>query len=211
VATYRGSLITIALLLSAGTSAPAKAPQEKPAGASQRVELGPNAVWRHDKVCGVNCLYILLRMKGHVANYTSLLDELIVAPGKSVASLADLKEVAGRHGVQCAIGKTTPAGLKGLAPPVIAHLEDVTQNGDNFGHFVLVLKSNDDGVTYLDGSTAETFTKPWQVFERRWSGFVLYPRSPTSRPFLWCSCFALGLSLIALVRLLHGRRSPKST
>jgi hypothetical protein len=139
-------------------------------------------VWRTQRMCGVNCLYLFLGFHRVKMSYTELTEELLTTPVWT--SLADLQRVASRHGVACAVGRTSPEGLRAISKPLIAHWEQVGPDGTNAGHFVVVTRTTDDLVTYFDGTTAEFEEIHWDKFNARWTGYVLY-RPHRAHPPWW--------------------------
>ena len=137
------------------------------------------AVWRSEKTCGLNCLYVLLGANNIESDYNRLSEEVLVE--NKVTSLTDLRLAAKRHGLAAALGKTGPEGLAGLPKPVLAHWDLANKPGDYPGHFVLVLKTTAESVEFMDGTSGEIRGVEWREFQKRWSGYVLYV-SP-SQPF----------------------------
>ncbi|MBX3414270.1 MAG: hypothetical protein KF708_16405 [Pirellulales bacterium] len=140
--------------------------------AAALVAAPDDLVWRVENCCGPNCLYALLRSKGVESDYVALQDALL-ASGQPV-SLADLARHTATLGVHLAIGRTDVAGLRLLDMPAIVHFEGVAAQGELTGHYVVVLSADDSGVTYLDGTTAETRSVAWPEFEADWSGYVAF-------------------------------------
>lgn len=132
--------------------------------------------WRSENACGVNCLYVMLDVYGINVNYTQLMGRLI--GGIEETSLLDLKRAAVEKGLACEMGKTTPEGLRRATGPVICHCEDELTGR---GHFVLVLKSDRDGLVTMDGTTCLLRRLDWTSFDKNWSGYVLY----TSPDRMW--------------------------
>lgn len=174
----------------------------RPLPPAPQVTGGGMSIWRSGKVCGVNCLYLMLRLGGVAVDYGDLLEELL--PDNSETSLTSMMRSARRHGLDCAMGKTDPEGLKAVSKPVVAHGESFERSDSDVGHFVLVLKTTDEGVSYVDGTTALMQSRSWRDFEREWSGYILYRDGGAgmSRAMTWASValnlalgFALGLVL----------------
>ena len=130
-----------------------------------------NVVWRSARVCGCNCLYIMLREKGIEPDYLKLRQELL---RESFTSLTQLQEAGEKRGLACRMGKTNPQGLRSLPKPLIAHLDRLSGRGQARGHYVLVLAAHEENLTVMDGTSGIIETTPWRTFQRRWSGYVLY-------------------------------------
>ena len=136
-----------------------------------------NLNWRAARVCGVNCVYLLLRHFNQAVEYQKLEADLL---RDDITSLADLKRAATSRGLATQVLRTDRDGLDRLPRPMIAHLDHVSPQGETSGHFVLILKNEgENGVACIDGTTAEPRTIPWSEFERDWSGHVLATFAPT--------------------------------
>jgi len=129
-------------------------------------------IWRSEKSCGLNCLYVMLGVYQLPVDYARLTSEVITSePG---TSLTTLKTVARRYGLSAELGKTDPEGLTRLPKPFIAHLDLAIQQGEIPGHFVLVLKTTSDEVEFMDGTSGAIRGTSWREFQRHWSGHVMY-------------------------------------
>ena len=133
---------------------------------------GDTTVWRVDNRCGLNCLYVLMRFSGYKVNYNDMQVELLSSG--LPASLLNIQDAAARRGLALEIGRTTPMGLQSIPRPFIAHLEDTGIQGDWQGHFVVITNADAKGVTYLDGTTAETIKSSWPDFQRQWSSYIIF-------------------------------------
>lgn len=155
--------------------------------------------WRSERLCGVNCLFIMLGVYKIDVDYELLSGELL--PGDEFTSLTKLKESATRHGLEVGMGRSDPAGLQELTKPVLAHWEAASASGNQTeapGHYVLVLKTTPDGVEYMDGTTGVIREVSWREFQRRWSGYLIWSSGPTPGwSFGWCSIAILGGMAIA--------------
>lgn len=174
-------------------------------GAPSRAE--DRAVWRSEHVCGLNCLFLLLRCTGESPDYLAM-QETLLEEGR-LTSLYDLNTAAARYGVGLRLAKLTPDDLRALPKPVIAHLDRVTPSGESAGHFVVVTRADRDKVRYVDGTTAEAREVPWREFRRAWSGFAAF-RSGRGA-LSWndhVAAFIVGLAGGWGVELLSRRRRP---
>lgn len=162
-------------------------------------------------MCGVNCLYALLRAYGvEDVSYGDLTDEVMATQADT--SLTDIRRAAARRGLRCAIGKADLAGLKASAKPVIAHCEQVDPTGIQSGHFVLVVGTGTDEVTFLDGTTAQLGQLPWHEFQRRWSGYIIYADAGAWWPpwAVLVACLPLGVTAGVLIdRFANKRRTRR--
>jgi hypothetical protein len=128
-------------------------------------------IWRADRVCGLNCLYLLLRCADRHPNYVQM--EATLAARK-VTTLYDIQQSAKEYGVELAVARLAPDDLKQVPKPVIIHLDVADLNGTVGGHFVLVTRVLTQGVEIVDGTTAETRVLSWSQLHKSWSGFCAY-------------------------------------
>src|SRR5437764_775005 len=62
-------------------------------------DLGAKSVaWRQNYYCGVNCIYVMLKMVGKNTSYETLCDETSV--GVQGSSMAELGRLAKIHGIE---------------------------------------------------------------------------------------------------------------
>jgi hypothetical protein len=157
---------------------------KKPVDAASTTE---NAIWRSNRACGANCLYLVLRSKGVDADYSDVQHRLVK---KELSSLHDLREVARQYGVELVLCKLTPNGLRATPFPVILHLESILPTGVSRNHFIAVLglegKEGSENVAYMDGTTGEIVKKSKEKLLKDWTGFAAYVSRP---PPSICSSF----------------------
>jgi hypothetical protein len=142
---------------------------------SSTATTGRDIVWRADRVCGLNCLYFLLRSFGKEPDYVSMQGQMLK---RELTSLYDMKTEAARYGVTLELAKMSLDELRKAPMPAIAHTEVVDVTGHGGGHFVVVVSVGDDHVHAVDGTTAEFRLLPRRDFERTWSGYVAYHKQP---------------------------------
>jgi hypothetical protein len=195
-------LASLLLLIVTGSTLRAAEPA-KPTDPSE-------VIWRSQRMCGVNCLYTLLRAYGFQdVSYKDLTDEVLT--GRSDTSLTDIKRAAARRGLRCAIGRTDEGGLTAAPKPVVAHCEQVDPTGTLTGHFVLVIETDREGVKYLDGTTAQLGQYPWHEFKRRWTGYIVYADAGWPAWAVIAASVPLGVALGVLVdRFAFGRRTRRT-
>jgi hypothetical protein len=93
------------LIIEPDRSSSGESKQDKePASAGEDED---DVVWRAERVCGCNCLYILLRGWGVQPDYLELRNELLQ---ESLTSLTQLQQAGERRGLPCRMGKTDPHG-----------------------------------------------------------------------------------------------------
>lgn len=160
-------------------------------------------VWRAENCCGVNALYVLLRVKGLAPDYRALRSSLLAS--QTATSLGDLRRCADGYGLPCASARSTPEGLRSLPKPLIAHMEVLDGRAASVGHFVVVLRCTADEVLCMDGTTGDIQSMSWRDFQRAWTGYVLCSRGQ-SRPGFALLAFAMAGTLAALTVDLMLRR-----
>jgi peptidase C39-like protein len=150
-------------------SAQLMAPALSPAAASSVAPVD----WRVDTRCGVNSLYVMLRMLNRPVTYEQLLKETAV--GEQGSSAAELARVASLHQVHLTPVHATSSSASRWPLPAIVHLQ---RQADFMGHYVLYLGSNGDTHRLLDCTSGEMSTMPEGDFNTIWSGYVLLRGEP---------------------------------
>jgi hypothetical protein len=180
----------------------ASSPSSAGSAADPKAAGADTTIWRINKKCGQNCIYICMKMLGKRVLYDEIGRSLTVTDDGS--SSAELRDCSRRFGVEASIYQAGPQSLLRAPLPLIAHWEE--ERGT--GHYVVVIASNADGVQFVDGTTAAIRVLPWPEFEKRWSGYVLVFQE---RPWWWPLvpvAAALGLAAGAL-SFLSWRRSHR--
>lgn len=188
-----------------------------PGGSSSRGEDSPGTLrplsggssgsWRTPLFCGVNSMYVFLRLQGVQVSHQEMEADLPVSARGS--TLRDMREVARRHGVAARVVRATPEQLWRCELPAIAHMEkDSTAGYDNQsrGHFVVVVGADRRVVRYIDGSSGIIQTKPAAEFLRQWSGLLLIRESALSRSVYLAGAVAAVVASLLAVGLLVRRR-----
>lgn len=188
---------------------PLRAGGAPPAGPGAAAPAAAPVPWRRGQCCGLNCLYVLLRMHGVAVTYPDLADETEV--GEQGSTMAELSRVAHAHGIDLTPMRATFESIDEWPLPAVVHL----QRQDLDRHYVLLLRKQGDQFVFLDcTSGALSF---WQEaeFRDKWSGYVLlhnppgrWPRLPSWAPYAWLACgvCVLGAGLVRRVR--KGRPRP---
>jgi hypothetical protein len=165
---------------------------------------GQGEIWRSNHLCGQNCLYVMLRMMGIRTDYSRVTESL--SDQLADISLTDLERIGRRNGLGCVMGRGDRRALEELPKPVITHFEPDRPDTEMSGHYVLVLRSDQDRVVFLDGTTAVIEEMPWRDFLRRWSGYMIYvPETRwgmSSAVALAAACCGLFLGSLVNQRLL---------
>lgn len=161
-------------------------------------------LWRSPNSCGVNCLYMMLRLNAKDADYTAVEKQTPV--GESGTTLLELQRGAERFGLSLVAGKGTPEDLATCPLPAIAHFEEEL---GKTGHYVVVTECHPDSICFIDGTTAMRHEVTIPEFQRRWTGYLLVPRQiepyPIAPATLWWFLVPVGL-VSAVTALLRRRR-----
>ena len=128
----------------------------------------PRSVERPNPECGVNALYIFLRLRGTDCALDQIRQKLpLTAQG---ANMLDLQRVASEHKVDTAVVSLSPEQFEDTVP-FIARVKAV---GTGFeGHYVVVTRVTGDQVDLLDSTAGGSVTMPRATFERDFSGYAL--------------------------------------
>jgi hypothetical protein len=177
-------VLAIAVTLSLGSSrsgAPlhAVAGQDLGAGAPGGAAPAPSTTGiprqeRAKRECGLNSLYLLLRLAGHDVTYDQTREA--VAISSRGTSLRELQQAASRLGVRTRVSRCSMAELLQTPKPVIAYLR--LREGAPLaepGHYVVVLNADEAGVEVLDSAFAGSFKYPTSRWEVYWTGHILAP------------------------------------
>ncbi len=201
-----GSLVPVALVLALVTGDPGG----EGLGHDRRGGVGrPHAVaendrtWRDANSCGINALYMMLRLRGLNVDYRTVDSLLPVA--RDGTGLADLRRCSDSLGLRTVIVKATPRDLRGVLLPAIAHAEE---EGKGTGHYVVLTAASTDGLEMIDGTTAIVSVVPWEKFEKTWTGYLLVPSDamPGGYSGMVCAAVVVLLAALALRRVLGSRR-----
>ncbi len=209
-------LLFIALLLLPAWPAPAQiapADRMKPPTDMPTLEHFPRAegVPREIRVafapeCGANSLFFFLRLNGVDVTRVACLRD-VPSTGRG-ASLDDLAQAAGRHGLKVKPLQVSMAGLDHIEFPVLAHLRE-DQATDTGHYIVLTDRRTIDGKTSIsgiDGTTLRLTTMSAEYFAERFSGYCLVREnavgwSAYAEPWLLAALWVEG----GLLALLIGR------
>lgn len=118
--------------------------------------------------CGVNALYVFLRLHNVSCSYEDLSRELPLE--EKGANMLDLKIVSHSHGCEAEVIQIGPFQLAAKLPAV-ARLASVSTQSE--GHFVVVTKMSDSNVYVVDSTAGGLIKMPRGVFEREFSGYAL--------------------------------------
>jgi ABC-type bacteriocin/lantibiotic exporter with double-glycine peptidase domain len=185
---YLSRLVTMGLMASLAAplfADPAVAPLAQP------VE------WRHTKRCGINCLYVMLRMLGTQVRYENVVAEAHITDQGT--TIAELVRLAANYGTSLQPVRATKDTIRRWPLPAIVHL----QNQDLTTHYVLLLRASETGYVVLDCNSGELREWGPGEFLDKWTGYVLLQSDSSGHLFspffagawviLGCATLALGL------------------
>lgn len=156
----------------------------EPATSPKTQAIGATGHWRIPANCGINSLYLLLRLHGIDLSYEDLTRRL--RPTQDGTSLTQLRDAASSFGFGVRVVHLTPESLQSCPLPLIAHVE-MEGVANTSGHYVVVTDATLQNVELIDGTTAIMQVIPRSDFIRRWTGYALIA-SP--RPW-WQSVFSV--------------------
>jgi hypothetical protein len=132
-----------------------------------------------DNVCGLNSLYMFLRLRGHSIPPDEVRNK--TPRGELGSSLQELKDAAGGLGVEVRVYRCGVEDLgRSCDLPAIAHMKNSARLSAGSrryaGHFVLVcsVEPGPSGlVHWYDGTLGTPFNRPKAEFVKMWTGHVL--------------------------------------
>ena len=209
-----GSLIVVACFLPFGPTSVAEA---EPSGQNSAPAQSPShpvpqpaqeEIWRIQKRCASNCLYLLMKMNRKTVHYQDI--ERLIPVTENGANLADIRRCATSLGLATEVVKATPEYLARCCLPAIVHMEPEDTSG-TMGHFVVLTVVGPDKVELIDGTTAIVDVIPRDKFNKQWSGFLLITGTPDGGPsqILYAGAALLGalsLGLAIATKHYHPRR-----
>lgn len=159
--------------------------------------------WRTDqRLCGLNAVYVLLKMHECKVSYNELQSELPIA--EDGITLRQMHDALRKRGLPARVVRGGFDQLSQVPLPAVAHL--VVDRPTQFfargrGHFVTVVSVNLQGVQCVDGTTGRLRTMPPAEFFREWSGYLLIvePRGERAAHLVilvFCLCVAVGSWLV---------------
>src|SRR5487761_1144609 len=153
------------------------------------------------EICGVNCLYMFLRLHGCDVSFDQTWQALGMK--KQGTSLLDLKQASTTLGFETrAIECLSATELSRMPFPLILFRP---HPNSEVGHFLLALKVSEDGeLTAVDGTTAKSRTYTIAYFREYgvWTGFVLVRSGNGDIPteFLHLSLVGMFIVFICVAR-----------
>jgi hypothetical protein len=132
---------------------------------------------RAGRECGLDSLFVFLRLSGHDVTYDQT--RAAVPIGPMGTSLLELQQAASRLGANTTLSRCSMPELIHMPKPVIAYLPEGTAGPKgSVGHFVVVLKADETGVEAADSAVATFLKYSPSQFEGEWSGHLLAPAPP---------------------------------
>jgi ABC-type bacteriocin/lantibiotic exporter with double-glycine peptidase domain len=129
---------------------------------------GNARLWRTPASCGVNSLFVLLRLSDIPVIYENLSARLPLTEFGS--NMLDMKRAAATFGCNARVLRLAPDDLDRLSDPVVAHLE----LGDGrAGHYVVITRVGQDVIEVIDGTYGTLDFWNRRDFCRYWHGYVL--------------------------------------
>lgn len=162
-----------------GSPLPSAAGQEQAPGAPGGAAPAPEAVGglalheRAGRECGLDSLFVLLRLSGHDVTYEQTRAAVPVGPMGS--SLLELQQAASRLGAKTTLSRCSMAELMHRPKPVIAYLKQAAGPEGGVGHFVVVVSADETGIEIADSAVATFLKYSPAEFEAEWSGHILAP------------------------------------
>ncbi len=121
--------------------------------------------------CGPNALYMFLAAHGMALPYEEIRARLAMKP--EGCTMLALRDAATQCGIRARVVKCSAADLKHVALPAILHFNGRVNFGDNVKHYVLLTSVSDEGIEYLDGTTAWHEVITLKKFATISDGYVL--------------------------------------
>lgn len=173
-------LLPLLLLAAAPAQGQAGVAQAPAAARSDATGTADASYWRTARNCGLNCLFLLLRSRGHELDYDRLAD--VVPIHVAGSSLDELRTAAESLGYRVQLGKGSPADLETTPLPVLVHLNGVLGEVGATGHYMLLTeyRVRESTVRLFDGASALVTEMSTDQFRRLWSGYVLLAEPPGS-------------------------------
>jgi len=133
-------------------------------------KISPEDIWQTAPYCGVNCLYVFLRLNDLKVTQAELKKE--VPTTLNGASMLDLQNAARHFGLETEVVAANPGELKSLRFPMIALL-GASANRQVVGHYVVLCNEIAQSIAAVDGTTGNLDRISKAIFNRDFSGYVL--------------------------------------
>ncbi len=161
------------------------------------IDAKENDTWRIEQRCGVNSVYLYLQLSGTQVSYEDVRRDL--PTDEQGSSLKELQQyLVRRNHSDMVVARGGAPLLASSNKPMIAMLEREPakpSDGATSNHFVVVLNSDRETVTYVDGSTAAIHRMPTSQFLMEWTGLAIISQKRS-----WM--FPIAASLLAMATAL---------
>jgi peptidase C39-like protein len=174
----------IALTLSDGVYAGATADERSDRMHAEwlRLRCGPRAAWAFSQCCGVPL--------DHDTTMASFVQH------ENAVSLREIADFLEASGIRCETRCLSPTDLTQEICPALVHLAS-TDERDEYGHFVVVIATDERGVTVVEPQVGRREKWTWQYFSDRWTGHcIIHLESYFSDQRLLWLCISLNLMVI---------------
>jgi ABC-type bacteriocin/lantibiotic exporter with double-glycine peptidase domain len=132
----------------------------------------PTKVGEPKPECGLNALYMLLKLRDRSCTYDDLARELPLE--KKGLSMLALRDASRRHGLNCEVAEAPPASLTPYVPLIVRMNSD--KDPEN-GHYLVITSSDSDIIQAIDSANGTFRMMKQGAFERQYSGYALVPSS----------------------------------
>jgi hypothetical protein len=159
--------------------------------------------WRGARYGGLNCLLLLFYLHGNKTEYSDCVRSIGI--GSTPNTGAEILRAAKRLNFPLEARTISPEELETVHLPVIVHIDG---DGPTEGLFCVLLGGNPSRVHLMEGPGAIVVGMDKEVFLRRWTGVIMYPKrwrllgTPT--------CVALSLVISFVLAWGMPRRSKRS-
>lgn len=157
-------------------------------------------IWRDAQHGGLNCLLLLCNIHEHMIKYEDCLKS--IDKNSLPESAADILQFAKRIGFTLEARSVSPSELNSVRLPVIIHMD-----GDSpaSGYFSVLVGRSPSRVSVFVGPTAVVISMDKELFLRRWSGVIMYPKRNI---FLATPTFAAFIIAMVITSLIRRRSIP---
>jgi ABC-type bacteriocin/lantibiotic exporter with double-glycine peptidase domain len=157
-------------------------------------EPGDSTSLTHDRLCGRDSLYLLLKLQGHNPNFAAVTNAVPPRANMPGISMDELRRGAEQFGITLVGVKLREDDVRESRQPFIAYVTDSKRRRMESGHFFVVTCFGPDRVQILNPPRAPYVVPVRQLFES-WEGYALVPVSGSSyrQWTLWMAAFAFVL------------------
>lgn len=139
--------------------------------------------------CGRDCLYLWLRLQGVSVSYDDVQSQIDIGPSGS--EMSEILKASRVWEPSTRLAKLAYSDLCALKRPAIVHVW-VTQGKDRKGHYMVVTRASEEGVSMIETATQMRTDMTPQAFSELWSSYALYKGNPVID-------WALSLPIVAVL------------